>query len=176
MVSRRPINLKKFSVNLFWLSVVLKRFSVPKTTFFDLVVCGARSCLDMYSFIPQGLKLLSQMVSPLLCLHVWMMVVQTIIFLLRHLHSPFYFLKESGCVFIVSKQNPATSSCLFFRLIFLPEKEEKKRQEVKEIEENSETIFELFLKGKNCTSKFFCLTKNLRLSFGILCKLLKILK
>ena len=38
MVSRRPINLKKFSVDLFWLSVVLKRFSVPKTTFFDLAV------------------------------------------------------------------------------------------------------------------------------------------
>ena len=42
MVSHRPSSKKRFAIDRFWLPVVQKRFSVPKTTFFDLIVieCG----------------------------------------------------------------------------------------------------------------------------------------
>ena len=67
MVSWRLINLKRFSVDqkwvavdLFWLSVVLKRFSVPKTTFFDLVVASSNmNPADLTTRITQADRLSS---------------------------------------------------------------------------------------------------------------------
>ena len=41
MVSHRPSSKKRFAIDRFWLPVVQKRFSVPKTTFFDLVVTAS---------------------------------------------------------------------------------------------------------------------------------------